>query len=77
MSLVAICFPSGDQAPPKTTFCEAKVVDGAARGPRWSLESELLRIHYQALFASSGCDRQLLKGSPRRIMFNVSRLQGR
>jgi|HubBroStandDraft_6_1064221.scaffolds.fasta_scaffold178280_2 hypothetical protein len=38
-----------------------------AGGPRWSLESELLRIHYQALFASSG-DRQLLKGSPRRIM---------
>jgi hypothetical protein len=22
--------------------------------PRWSLESELLRTHYQALFASSG-----------------------
>jgi hypothetical protein len=32
MSLVdAICFPSGDQAAPKTTFCEAKVVDGAGR----------------------------------------------
>jgi hypothetical protein len=79
MSLVnTICFPSGDQAAPKTLFVKQNSSMGAQAGrPRWSLESELLRILYQALFVSSGRDRQLLKGSTRRIMFNVSRLQGR